>query len=136
MSDEQTLLKAVEALPDGATWSEMTDALLKFIAQRSGAVLTAGQRVELGRKLPTAAHPKANRHFDELPDEFIDVVRKKPSALAASPTSWSEPIAPWSVVPLQRRRLRRDALVLHHYFQVLAGRDRAAHSEHHLARTD
>lgn len=51
MSDKQALLKVVEAMPDGATWSEMTDAMLKFIAQRSGAVLSAGQRVELGARL-------------------------------------------------------------------------------------
>jgi hypothetical protein len=51
MSDKQALLKAIEAMPDGATWGELTDALIKFMAQRSGAVLTAGERVEIGARL-------------------------------------------------------------------------------------
>jgi hypothetical protein len=33
MSDKQTLLKVVEAMPDGATWSEMTDRLLAVVAR-------------------------------------------------------------------------------------------------------
>lgn len=33
MSDKQTLLKVVEAMPDGATWSEMTDRLLAALAR-------------------------------------------------------------------------------------------------------
>jgi hypothetical protein len=51
MSHKQALLKFIEALPDAATWGEITDALLVFIARRSGAALTAGQRAELGAKL-------------------------------------------------------------------------------------
>lgn len=51
MSDKQALLKFVAAIPDAANWGEITDALLKFMAQRSGAVLTAGERVELGARL-------------------------------------------------------------------------------------
>lgn len=34
MSDKQALLKAVEALPDGANWSQITDALLDVVARR------------------------------------------------------------------------------------------------------
>lgn len=33
MSDKQELLKVVEAMPDGATWSEMTDRLLAVLAR-------------------------------------------------------------------------------------------------------
>ena len=33
MSDKQALLKAVEAMPDGATWAEMTDRLLAPLAR-------------------------------------------------------------------------------------------------------
>ena len=51
MSDKQALLESVRALPDGATWGEITDALIAFIARRSGAILTAGQRAEIGAKL-------------------------------------------------------------------------------------
>ena len=33
MSDKQALMKVVEAMPDGATWSEMTDRLLAAVAR-------------------------------------------------------------------------------------------------------
>lgn len=36
---------------------------------------------------------KAERQFDDVPDEFIDVVRESLHALAASPTSRSQRIA-------------------------------------------
>ena len=51
MSDKQALLEFARTLPDEAAWGEITDALIKFMAQRSGAVLTVGQRVELGARL-------------------------------------------------------------------------------------
>ena len=34
MSDKQSLLKAVEALPDTASWAEITDSLLALVARR------------------------------------------------------------------------------------------------------
>jgi hypothetical protein len=34
MSDKQSLLQAVGALPDGATWAEITDTLLALLARR------------------------------------------------------------------------------------------------------
>lgn len=37
--------------------------------------------------------PKANRQFDDLPDEFVDVVRENLNALADVPASLSVPIA-------------------------------------------
>ena len=37
MSDKQALLKAVEALPDAATWNEITDRLLAVVARRGSA---------------------------------------------------------------------------------------------------
>ena len=33
MPDKQKLLKAVEAIPDGATWAELTDHLLSVLAR-------------------------------------------------------------------------------------------------------
>jgi hypothetical protein len=34
MSDKQSLLKAAEALPDTASWTEITDSLLALVARR------------------------------------------------------------------------------------------------------
>jgi hypothetical protein len=36
---------------------------------------------------------RAIGQIDDLPDEFVDTVRENLEALAASPTTWSEPIA-------------------------------------------
>ncbi|HEY1189603.1 MAG TPA: hypothetical protein VGE74_18295 [Gemmata sp.] len=49
MSDKQQLLKAIEALPDGATWGEIAPALLEYVARR--ASFTPGQIAELGARL-------------------------------------------------------------------------------------
>jgi len=51
MSAKQMLLNAIESLPDGATWDEMTAAILAVRAQCSGAGLTAGQLAELGARI-------------------------------------------------------------------------------------
>ncbi len=37
MSDKQSLLQTVGALPDGASWSQITDALLALLARRGSA---------------------------------------------------------------------------------------------------
>lgn len=37
MSDKQALLEAVRSLPEGANWTEITDALLDLLARR-GAI--------------------------------------------------------------------------------------------------
>jgi hypothetical protein len=37
MSDKQSLLQVVGALPDAASWTEITDALLRLVAARGSA---------------------------------------------------------------------------------------------------
>lgn len=34
MSDKQSLIRAVDTIPDEATWAEITDALLDLVARR------------------------------------------------------------------------------------------------------
>lgn len=48
MSDKQALLKVVEAMPDGATWGEITDRLIAVARHGSPADLVRLYRAQFG----------------------------------------------------------------------------------------
>lgn len=68
MSDKQALLEAVGALPDGANWAEITDALLDLVARRG----TAADFARLYRaqitpeQLAEYLNPKAEFRLDDV----------------------------------------------------------------------
>lgn len=68
MSDKQALLKAVEALPDEATLSEMTEMLLGVIASRAPASdLARLYRAQLGaEQLAEYLDPKFDYSLAEV----------------------------------------------------------------------
>jgi hypothetical protein len=68
MSDKQVLLQAVGALPDGATWAEITDALLDLVARRgTTADFARLYRTQLtAEQLAEYADPKGEFRLDDV----------------------------------------------------------------------
>jgi len=68
MSEKQSLLQAVGALPDDASWSEITNTLLLLLARRgSGTDYASLYRTQLtAEQLAEYANPKGDLRLDDV----------------------------------------------------------------------